>query len=688
MQRRNWCAAAALCLFLAACSGQHPPAPGDTQTESDVAVSEGAELRSMLAGHMSEFRLVRPEDCSQTVSRTMMALSDAIFSLEGARPTPVTDFEAFYEKTDCEIVFGETTRTAEKAYASRLAALGSGEFEIAVDAEERRVYLLFTDESGMHSAAEALLAAVYPDADSSASYMAALLERGLTRYPLSLTGGLPAGIKLPAGAERSFSGTTIPGAAVSVRLMKDGVLRAEASAESDSEGAWRLSLVTPEEEGTDYSCVIAVNGWDCASYSGIVLGGIGAWKIRDISLSADGEAVRLYDNGMGPQAVLETGAETVRICLTYDRSLTSAAVLPASAGIAPAIEGNTVVFDAPVPSKLLVELNGNEKRSLQLFLYETETAVPGDNVLYFAPGEYFCDDPIVLTSGQTVYLEQGSVVHAKFEAKNAENVTICGRGVIDTYGMEETNMLRFENCRNVTLRGYTLCGPRKWMTLLRQCDGVTVDGVNIIGTEMNSDGIDIVGSRNVTVRNSYICANDDCIAIKSMYSMGQSNVENVQVTGCVLWNQQYGNGIEIGYETCCESISGILFEDIDLIHVMAGAALSIHLGDRAHVSDVTYRDIRIEDARGALAELFIRTTRYTKDSERGKISGITFEGIHLSDRKPGAILLEGYDGDHGITDVFFKNITSDGQTLAADDISLFTRKYAAGVTWDGNLLDS
>ena len=682
-------ALAALGVLLCACAGADTPETDPTEAEDTTQTADASELRTLLSGHMAEFRLVRPEDCSKTVSDAMKALSDAIDALEGAHPAPVTDFEAFYEKTDCEIVFGKTTRTEAEPYASRLDALGAGQYELALDADARRVYLLFTDEDGMYAASEALLREVYPEKDAAAVYMTALRGRGLARYSLTVDGELAAGIVLPSDAARTFSGTTVPGASVTFSLQKDGETRAEATTAADAAGIWEISAALPQEEGDGYRCIFAVNGWECASYDGISLGEIGAFHLRDMSLTVDGAPVRLYDNGMGPQAVVESAQKTVRVCLTYARNLTVASVLPASAGIAAETDGQTLTFDAPVPAKLVVELNGNSKRSLQLFLYEPDSDVPeaGENVLYFAPGEYTYADPIVLTSGQTVYLEYGSVVHAKFEAKNAENITIRGRGVIDTYGMEENTMLRFENCQNVALRDYTLCGPRKWMTLLRQCDGVTVDGVNIIGTQINSDGIDIVGSRNVDVRNAYICANDDCIAVKSLYSMGQSDVENVRVSGCVLWNQEYGNGIEIGYETCCTSIRDIVFEDIDLIHVTAGAALSIHVGDRAHVSDVTYRDIRIADAHGALAEMFIRTTRYTQDDERGRISGITFDGIHVADGAAGAILLEGFDEAHGISDVSFSNVTAGGKPLGAADIASFKRTHAKNISWDGEALD-
>lgn len=671
-------------LLLAGCTKAQPEDPASgTETGMETTTAETA-IRSLLAGHLSEYRVVRAEDAGKREDTVMRALCDSFGQLGGDKPEQITDFEAFFEKQDGEIVFGKTTRTAGTVYEETLDSLAAGEYALAVDETERRIYLLFCDDAGMLNACEALLAEVYPNAEVRTVWGDVLLKRGVQRYPFTLHFAMQNGMTLPAGETRIFAGTTESGRTVSFCLTKDGQIFGEESVQADGAGEWQFPVLLPEA-GEEYSCSFYTEGYLCAQYTDISLDTIFVERARGFSVAIDGVPQTLYQTQNGCHLIAETEKDTVTVTVTYDRTFTAAEVLPSSAGIVPEIEGQTMTFTVPVPSKLSVEISGNLSRSVQLFLYgaEKNQPEPGADVLWFAPGEYTYEEPIALRDNQTVYLETGAVVHAKFIAENCQNVTICGRGIIDTYGLEEANMLVFSGCRNVVLRDYSLFGARKWMTVFKACDGVQADHINIIGTKINSDGIDIVGSRNVAVNGAYICANDDCIALKSMEGSQQKDVENVTFTDCILWNQEYGNAIQIGFETRCESIRNICFENIDIIHVVAGAALSITLGDRAHVSEVVYRNIRIHDARGALVSFGICTTQYSRDSERGTISGVLFDGLEVEDDALGAIAIQGFDSGHRITDVSFTGVRINGKTVAAADLRNLTVSFAEKISWEG-----
>jgi hypothetical protein len=127
--------------------------------------------------------------------------------------------------------------------------------------------------------------------------------------------------------------------------------------------------------------------------------------------------------------------------------------------------------------------------------------------------------------------------------------------------------------------------------------------------------------------------NDDCIAVKAVGyfdERGKKNVKNIHASDCVFWKLACGNAVEIGYETSCDEISGIIFEDIDVIHSQyegwqSGGVFTIHNGDRAHVKNVIYRDIRVEDAHEKLIDFKIFSSKYSTDKERGKVSDILLE---------------------------------------------------------------
>lgn len=666
------------------CGCQSDPVPADTGVETEsTAPAEQSVYGAILAGHAGEFSIVCPDKKLDQYSAITRSFRSAIETLDGGKPDLVSDFEAYYPVKDCEIVIGSTTRTEGTEYEEKIAALGRGEYELALDEEHSRIYLLFSDTDGLLAACEALLCEVYPDGKPAALFADFLMERGIQRYSLTCDRVLADSMTLPAGSTQTFQGKASPNTSVTAILRKgESVSQAQASAGAD--GKWSLELAMPEK-GEGYELLLQVNGADCVRYENVAVDEIGATKARGFTVSIDGKSQSIYETDIGAFVIAESTSSSVTITVECDSKFTSAKVHPTADGIQVQTSGNTVTFTAPVPSKLSLQLSDNLSRMLEFFLYapDENAPEPGSKVLWFGPGEYSYESPIALTSGQTVYLEAGAVVHAHFTAEDQKNITIAGRGIIDTYGMTEMRMVNLIRCQDITLRDYTLMGPRTWMTVLQQCDGAVLENLNILGSKINSDGIDIVGSKNVTVTGAYICANDDCIAIKSNEASQQKNVENIVFRDCILYNQQYGNAVEIGYETRCEQITNILFEDIDVIHVVSGATLSIHLGDRAHVSNVTYRDIRVEDARGVTVEMFIKETQYTKDKERGSISDITIDGLSLDSSSFRGVALTGYDAEHNISGVHFKNVLVAGKALPADKMKSLKSSNTENVTWDG-----
>lgn len=57
----------------------------------------------------------------------------------------------------------------------------------------------------------------------------------------------------------------------------------------------------------------------------------------------------------------------------------------------------------------------------------------------------------------------------------------------------------------------------------------------------------------------------------------------------------------------------VRFDNIDVIHVERGAVISIHNGDSALIQDVTYNNIRVEDARHKLIDFAIVYGAYGTD---------------------------------------------------------------------------
>lgn len=233
----------------------------------------------------------------------------------------------------------------------------------------------------------------------------------------------------------------------------------------------------------------------------------------------------------------------------------------------------------------------------------------GGGMVYLSPGVYLCGT-VVIKSNVTLYIEAGAIIlgskdvtqytpqpgpppsadastrHLIF-AKDAENVTLCGPGLIDgqgpsfwtpsgrrTYGPDEqwgdvaslylnpkprvSPMLEFVNCRHLHIIQLRIENASGWTLRLMSCVGVVIDGVSIKNPIVgpNTDGIDISNSSNVRIANCSIETGDDAICLKSENPYGDTVpvMRNVTVTNCTLTS--CCNGFKFGTRTYsgCENI--------------------------------------------------------------------------------------------------------------------------------------
>ncbi len=388
-------------------------------------------------------------------------------------------------------------------------------------------------------------------------------------------------------------------------------------------------------------------------------------------------------------------------------------VRPRSANIHPVFKGNRISFKLNGPQKLSIEINGFINNPLFLFAdKKKEKTIFDNNVIKFTGNKKHYVGILELNNNQSVYIEEGSVLVGVIYAKNANNIKVFGSGIIDgTYnnrlndsliksgsftGEQLSQMngkyhrfLFFEDCKNVTVQDVTLHNSTSWEIVPLRCENVKIDNVKIISDQPGDDGIDIVSSKNVTVQNSFIRTKDDCIAIKSAQFLNPpQNVENILVKNNVLWNAAWGNAIEIGFELDSKEVKEILFEDNDIIHVESGAAISIHYAGKAHVKNITFKNIRIEDARQKFLDLAIFRSKHSidkpankeltaqlyrhgawdgvvwvpkKDSTyhstfRGKISNITFQDIKIIDGQHPFSLFSGDSKKNNIQNIIIENL--------------------------------
>ncbi len=99
--------------------------------------------------------------------------------------------------------------------------------------------------------------------------------------------------------------------------------------------------------------------------------------------------------------------------------------------------------------------------------------------------------------------------------------------------------IALKNCRNVTLRDFSMLKCGHFALLATGVDNLTLDNLQV---DTNRDGFDIDCCRNVSISNCRVNSpNDDAIVIKSSYALGFPRyTENVAVTNCMVSGYDLG----------------------------------------------------------------------------------------------------------------------------------------------------
>ena len=286
--------------------------------------------------------------------------------------------------------------------------------------------------------------------------------------------------------------------------------------------------------------------------------------------------------------------------------------------------GNKVTLNINKPMQFTFEPDGYHN-ALHVFI-NPPSQKPNGDIIYYGKGEHTVG-LIWLESGQTLYLDEGAVVYGVIFAKDASDIKITGRGIIDSspyrrgddfneggreiydglikHGISKepseagyicSNMVLY-NCKNVYVEGITLKDSMFWSLIVRNhCENIVIDNIKIIGQwRYNSDGIDICASKNVTVKNSFVRSFDDCFVARGAYLQDETeDVENITVKNCVMWCD-WGKSLEIwcGNKPC--AIRNIKFEDIYLIRlsVVAMNITTWYGSELSLVENIAYKNIFI-----------------------------------------------------------------------------------------------
>lgn len=300
----------------------------------------------------------------------------------------------------------------------------------------------------------------------------------------------------------------------------------------------------------------------------------------------------------------------------------------------------------------------------------------GGDTLVFYVGRYLTGT-IELKSNVHIVLREGAILvgstniydynietpnTALVYAKNADNISITGQGVIDGQGFDLAYNLTdqvhkgilkdelkydrsatqrpkgvyFRECNDVQITGITIKNAAEWVMVYDQCEDLLVDGITVDSKAFwNNDGLDIVDCRNVVISNSFIDAADDAICFKSHDQ--NKMCENILVYNNVA--RSSANGIKFGTVTRggYKNIRIINNKVYDTLR----SAFTIATPDGGVVEDIFVDSLYAYNTGNAI---FLRIGARWNDENVGSMNNITIQNMYVEipDTKPDSGY--GYEG--------------------------------------------
>ena len=362
------------------------------------------------------------------------------------------------------------------------------------------------------------------------------------------------------------------------------------------------------------------------------------------------------------------------------------------------------------------------------------------------PSGVFRTGTIILRSNVNLHLEQGAVLYGSTDLKDykrvkssyvslrthtetiqliyadsVENVVIDGYGTIDGQGrafkkeswndegITRPHLLRFIQCRNVTVKDVTLRNSGCWMQHYLACDRLLIDGIKVFNrNNYNNDALDLDGCHDVIVRGMIADSDDDGITLKST---SPRLCENIRISDCVV--SSHCNAVKLGTETNGGfrniNISGIVIKPSSdqqekfFGQWIGSSAISLEIVDGGTLENVNVSDITVE---GTESPIFIRLGNrgrgYLSDGANmehiipvdhvGTINGVRLDNIQIRHAGSMGCSITGLPG-HPVENVSLSNITlhhrggvkaSELQHIADSVADEMEKSYPEATMW-GNL---
>lgn len=352
---------------------------------------------------------------------------------------------------------------------------------------------------------------------------------------------------------------------------------------------------------------------------------------------------------------------------------------------------------------LIVLAHPKEKNIPKTNVADTLLVKPGDRVtqeqldkyktIWFAPGIHDLSRmgaapwfQTLVKKGQTVYIEGGSYVMARFK-RNEElgkgETTIRGRGVISGIGHkwvlsfpEGSQVINIDNLSGVTITDRATFGIY---------GGHHIDDIAMLGSwHGNNDGPDYID--DCVIQNSFLMAHDDNLKLNN----------NTHAKHIVIWQLANAHAIMVKEMRDKVTFANSVVEDVDIIAYytwptswkhpwgrLSPGAISCVLGKDMEVKNFTFQDIRIEspylyrvfsfynlDASREYTPQWLLKPG-TSESSHSKLNGMTFENITVNSPVIAYRSLIGSAYDNSLSNIRFRNVEINGTIVTEENKNEF-----------------
>jgi polygalacturonase len=254
------------------------------------------------------------------------------------------------------------------------------------------------------------------------------------------------------------------------------------------------------------------------------------------------------------------------------------------------------------------------------------------NIVRLAGAPKFISAPLLLKSHTTLEIAAGTTLEAStnhddfpeieqfhergrqslLSAKNAEDITIRGGGIIDGRGESwwpnraagylRPRLIVFDHCKHVLMENVTVQNSPMWQIVPYYSEDLTFRNMKVLAPEPeghNTDGIDPFSSKHIVIDHVYIDTGDDDVAIKSGQpgSAGPDDpTVDITITDCTFMK---GHGLSVGSEIA-GGVQHLRVERVSFNGTTQGIRIKSGRDRGSNIGNFIYKDITMQNVGTAI----------------------------------------------------------------------------------------